>query len=181
MVKYLGVLVLALAFASPAFAQDEYPVMELGFGYANLSLPNDFEATDLGIETGGHSAFASHQIFNMNSWLAIENYLGYYGLGQSFIGKTELITTVFGGKVSLRRSERFIPYLSAGIGGGWLRFPEFGGGSNSAFTTRFGGGVDIGINDSLAWKVDVSRMSFNFDGYRSGINISTGIVLKIHQ
>jgi opacity protein-like surface antigen len=182
MVKTFAVLVLAIAFASPAFAQDdEYAPLELAFGYGNLGLPNDFESLDLGIETGGHSGFATHQIFNVNSWLGIENYLGYYGLGESFLGKTELITTMFGGKFSLRRFYRAVPYVSAGIGGGWLRFPDFGGGSDSAFSTRYGGGVDITINDAIAWKVDVSRMSFNFQGYRSGLNISTGIVLKISQ
>ena len=182
MVKYVSVLFVAILFASPALAQD-YPQIELAFGYGNLSLPNSFEAsgTGLGVGTGGHSGFASHQIFNATSWFGIENYLGYYTLGTGDFGKTELITTMFGGKLSLRRSERIVPYVSAGLGGGWLRFPQLGGGSDNAFSTRFGGGVDYSIGDSLAIKFDVSRMSFNFEEWRSGINFSTGIVLKITQ
>jgi hypothetical protein len=75
-----------------------------------------------------------------------------------------------------------VPYVSAGLGGGWLRLPDLGSGTNNAFSTRIGGGVDYSIGDSLAIKFDVSRMSFHFfEEWRSGINFSTGIVLKITQ
>lgn len=181
MVKYCVALLVMIAFAVPAFAQD-YPQLELSFGYGNLSLPNNFEA-GLGIGTGGHSGFATHQTFNLASWLGVENYFGYYSLGESSqIGKSELISNVFGGKFSLRRSDRILPYATAGIGGAWLRFPQAGIGTDSTFSTKLGGGVDITINDSLAWKVDVSRMSFHFfDEWNSGLNFSTGIVLRITQ
>jgi len=47
--------------------------------------------------------------------------------------------------------------------------------------SRFGGGVDIPLNDYIAWKVEVSRMGFHFNGWSSGTNFATGIVLKIAQ
>jgi hypothetical protein len=177
MVKYVWVLVLVMAFAAPAFAQDDYPLMELAFGYGNLEL-KDLALVLPGSE-GRHSGFATHQAFNLSSMFAIENYFGYYGFGTDpTLGKTELITNLFGGKFSYRTAGPVI-YGTAGIGGGWLRFTDIGVGDNS-FGVKFGGGVDIPIGESFAWKVDVSRMSFHFaDQWNSGMNISTGIVLKI--
>jgi len=173
MVKYVCALLLVVAFAAPAFAEDDYPQIEIALGYGNLGLKD--------INSGRHSGFATHQAFNLSSRYAIENYVGYYGFGTDpNFGKLQVLTDTFGMKVNYRTAGPVL-YASGGIGGGWLRFPDLGVGSNSAFTVRFGGGVDIPFHDSLAWKVDVSRMSFHFNGWNSGINISTGIVLKISQ
>jgi hypothetical protein len=168
-----------IACASPAFAQD-YPQFEIAMGYGNLGLKMDSFSF-----SGRHSGFASHQAFNLSSVFAIENYFGYYGLGENpTLGGMQLLANMFGGKVSYRSAGPVI-YGSAGLGGGWIRLPDIGAGTQNAFAVRFGGGVDIPINDSLAWKVDVSRMSFHFDdgvtSWKSGVNVSTGIVLKISQ
>ena len=172
MVKIVSALLLVVAFVTPALAQDVPPI-ELGFGYGNLALKS--------LTPGRHSGFATHQVFNLNSVLAIENYLGYYGFGRDpSLGKIEMISDTFGGKFSFRRLGPVF-YGSAGIGGGWLRFPDLGAGTNSAFAIKLGGGVDVPINDTFAWKVDVSRMSIHFfEQWHSGVNISTGIVFKIH-
>ena len=177
MVKYVSVLLLVMACAAPAFAQD-YPQIEIGLGYGNINLKD--------LTTGRHSGFASHQAFNLSSVFAIENYFGYYGLGSDDFGvKAQLLANMVGVRVNYR-TDGPVLYGTAGIGGGWLRFPDIGAATNSAFAVRFGGGVDIPINDSVAWKVDVSRTSFHFDlnpsaSWNSGVNISTGIVLKISQ
>jgi opacity protein-like surface antigen len=172
MVKYFGALLIVIALSAPAFAQD-VPQVELGFGYGNLGIEGD---------PNRHSGFATHQTINLNSWLGIDNFLGVYGLGTDpSFGKTQLITTIFGGKFTYR-ADRIHPYAVAGIGGGFLRFPDLGGSSQNALAFRLGGGVDIPFKESFAWKVDVSRMSFHFGGtYSSGINLSTGIVIKIFQ
>jgi hypothetical protein len=177
MVKYFSALLIVMALAAPAFAQD-VPQFEIAMGYANVNVKGF---------GGRHSGFATHQTFNLNSWLAVDNYLGYYGFGTDpNYGKVQLITDIFGGKVTYR-AERVHPYAVAGIGGGFLRFPQSGVGTNNSLAFRVGGGVDIPIGESLAWKVDVSRMSFHFGGvtgtggYNSGTNLSTGIVIKISQ
>jgi opacity protein-like surface antigen len=178
MVKYFSTLLIVMAFAAPAFAQD-VPQIEIGLGYGNIGIkdiPNR------------HSGFASHQTINLNSWLGVDNYLGYYGLGTSqSYGKAQLIAEIFGGKVTYR-NDRMAPYLVAGIGGGFLRFPQIGSGSQNSLAFRLGGGVDIPFKENFAWKVDVSRMSFHLgslitgvNGYNSGVNLSTGIVIKISQ
>jgi opacity protein-like surface antigen len=177
MVKYFAALLIVMALAAPAFAQD-IPQIELGFGYGNLGIKDI---------PGRKSGFATHQTINLNSWLGIDNYLGYYGLGDDLGTKTQLLTTIFGGKFTYR-AERVHPYAVAGIGGGWLMFPDVGASSQNALAFRFGGGVDIPFKDNFAWKIDVSRTSFNFgsiltgvSGYHSGVNLSTGIVIKISQ
>ena len=174
MVKYFGALLILMALAVPAFAQD-IPQIELGFGYGSVDLKNF---------GGRHSGFASHQTINLNSWLGIDNYLGYYGLGtDATYGKRQLIAEIFGGKFSYR-AEKVHPYAVAGIGGGFLLFPQSGVGSNNSLAFRYGGGVDIPFKDNFAWKVDVTRISFHnllFAGYSSGVNLSTGIVIKITQ
>ena len=181
MVKYVCVLLLVMACAAPAFAQD-YPVFEIGLGYANTGGEvNGFIAFD-----GRHSGFATNQAFNLSSNFAIENYFGYYGLGRDLsFGKMQLLANMIGGRVATR-TDRFMLYGTAGIGGGWIRFPDLGAGTQNAFGVRFGGGVDIPLNDSVAWKVEASRMSFHFNldpahSWNSGVNIYTGIVLKISQ
>ena len=176
MVKYVGALLLVMTFVTPAFAQDDYPQVELAFGYGNLKV-ND-------LVPGRHSGFATHQTFNLTSKFAIENYLGYYSFGSDpNVGKIELITNVFGGRFNIRTPKPVI-YGIAGLGGGFLRFPQIGAGSNNALAFKLGGGVDYPFHDFFSWKFDVSRMSFHFSdsisSWKSGMNISTGIVFKIH-
>ena len=170
MVKHFGALLIVMALAAPAFAQD-VPQIELGFGYGNLGIKN---------VNGRHSGFASHQTINLNSWLGVDNYLGYYGFGTDpNYGKTQLIAEIFGGKIGYH-GEKVAPYVVAGIGGGFLRFPNIGASSQNSLAFRYGGGVDIPFKENFAWKVDLSRMSFHFGGaYSSGTNLSTGIVIKI--
>jgi len=130
---------------------------------------------------GRHSGFASHQAFNITSKFAIENYVGYYGLGTlPTLGKSQLLTNTFGGKLNYRTAGPVL-YVSGGLGAGWLRFPDLGVGSDSAFAVRIGGGVDIPINDYFSAKIDVSRHSYHFSDWNSGVNISTGLVIKISQ
>jgi hypothetical protein len=172
MVKsFFGVLLL-LFLAAPAFAQD-VPQIELGFGYGNFAMKD--------LVPDRHSGLATHQTINLNSIFAIENYLGYYSFGSDpSLGDMELITELFGGKFSYRNLGPVI-YGTAAIGGGFLRFPDFGSGTN-AFGVKYGGGIDIPFKESFAWKLEVSRMSFHFfDQWNSGMNISAGIVIKISQ
>jgi hypothetical protein len=168
MVKYLSVLLLVAAFAAPAFAADDVSQLEIGLGYGNINVGT----------SGRHSGFTSHQTINLNNWLGVENFVGYYGFGTDpTYGKAKLFADIFGGKVTYRAA-KVAPYAIAGIGGGFLRF-DSGVGTNNSLAVRFGGGVDIPIKDGLAWKVDVSRESFHFGGWTSGTSLSTGIVLKL--
>ena len=178
MVKYVCVCLLMLAFAAPAFSQD-YAQFELSLGYGNIGLKDDPTGV---INNGRHSGFTTHQTFNLNSILGIENYIGYYGFGTPpiGIGKEQLLTDIFGARFNYRKKGPVL-YGVAGFGGGWLRFPDYGSGSGTSMAFRLGGGVDIPFHDSLAVKIDVSQAGFHFDGWKTGVNISTGLVFKISQ
>ena len=177
MVRTVVVVCFGLLLAIPAMAQDEYPRVQTSMGYTNLSFP-DFATGD----TAHHSGFANQTGFNLTRTWGLENYMGIYGLGNG----VTLISDLFGGKATYRAS-RFAPYALAGLGIGYFtQSTSFGTAAQSTFATRFGAGVDVPINDSLAWKVEVSRMGFHLrtspdSGWTSGTNITAGIVFTLAQ
>jgi len=176
-VKTIGAACFVLLLAIPAMAQEDYPKIQTSMGYANLGL------FDFGSATGGtsrHSGFANQTGFNLTKTWGLENYMGIYGMG----GGVTLITDMFGGKATYRAS-RIAPYALAGIGIGYFTAStSYGYFASSKFAHRFGGGVDFPISDSMAWKVEVSRMGFKSplgSGWLNGTNIATGIVFTLAQ
>ena len=177
MVRTIVVASFVLLLAIPAMAQDDFPRIQTSLGYANLSFPD--------LSTGAnshHSGFANQTSFNLTKTWGLDNYMGIYGVGQG----VTLISDFFGGK-AVYRSSRVVPYALAGLGVGYFTASTSQGyGSLSAFATRYGAGVDIPINDSMAWKVEVSRMTFHLattatSSWTGGTNFSTGIVFTISQ
>jgi hypothetical protein len=185
MVK-IAVLLVLFVCAVPAMAQDEFPRIQTSLGYANLSLI-DFGSADptTGLLTGAtshHSGFANETSFNFTKTLGVNNYMGIYGLGSG----TSMIADFIGGR-AMYRAAKVVPYALAGIGFAYLTSSTSYYGSSS-FATRYGGGVDVPINDTMAFKVEVSRMSFHFGqltptsgSWTSGTNIQTGIVFTLAQ
>ena len=178
MVKSAAVLVLLVLFAIPVMAQDDYPRIQTSLGYANLGLVDFGKPNPDGsfTATSRHSGFANETGFNLTRNLGINNYMGIYGLG----GGVTMISDLFGGK-AMYRAARVVPYAVAGLGFGYLTDSNGYYSYGSAFATRFGGGVDVPFKESLAWKFEISRMSFHFGGWTSGTNFQTGIVFTILQ
>jgi len=179
MVRIIVVGCFVLLLAIPALAQDDYPKIQTSMGYANLSLFNFGSATG---DTSRHSGFANQTGFNLTKTWGLENYMGIYGLG----GGVTLIADMFGGKATYRTS-KFSPYALAGIGIGYFTAStSYGYAATSKFAQRVGAGVDIPISESLAWKVEVSRMGFKIEttpgkSWTNGTNIATGIVFTLAQ
>ena len=179
MVKIVAVVLFVLLCAIPVMAQEDYPKVQTSFGYANLGFI-DFGSTSLVPQTARHSGFANETGFNLTRNLGINNYMGIYGLG----GGITMISDLFGGK-AMYRTARAVPYGVAGIGFGYLTSSSYGLGSS--FGTRFGAGVDVPFKESLAWKFEISRMSFHQQltslnsSWTSGTNFQTGIVFTILQ
>jgi len=176
MVKTIVVACFVLLLAIPALAQhDDFPRIQTSMGYANLSFPD----LTTGI-VGHHSGFANETAFNLSKTYGLSNYMGIYGVGQ---GST-LIADFFGGKV-MYRGEKVVPYATAGIGVGYFTQSSSAGyGAQSSFATRYGAGMDIPMNDSLAIKVEYSRMNFHLQTslnstWTGGNNISAGIVFTL--
>jgi hypothetical protein len=181
MVKTIIVACFVLLLAIPALAQDDYPKIQTSMGYANLSFPdlNILQTTGT-VQTTHHSGFANSTGLNLTRTLGVENYMGIYSLGT---GST-LIADFIGGKATYRAA-KVAPYALAGIGFSYFTASSNGFyGAQSAFATRYGGGVDVPINDLLSWKVEVSRMTFHFpttasSSWTSGTNIQGGIVFTL--
>jgi len=182
MVKIAAVVLFVLLSAIPVMAQEDYPKVQTSMGYANLGFV-DFGSPSLGFTptppTARHSGFANETGFNLTRNLGINNYMGIYGLG----GGITMISDLFGGK-AMYRTARAVPYGVAGIGFGYLTSSNYGYGSS--FGTRFGAGVDVPFKESLAWKFEISRMSFHLQttansSWTSGTNFQTGIVFTILQ
>jgi Outer membrane protein beta-barrel domain len=175
MVRTVFVTCFILLSTIPALAQEDYPRIQNSMGYANLGFP-DFGT---GVNSR-HSGFANSTGFNLTRTLGLENYMGIYGLG----GGVTLISDLFGGKATYRAA-RVAPYVLAGLGIGYFSAStSYGYASSSSFATRFGAGVDVPINDSMAWKVEVSRMNFHLrtsesSAWTNGTNFSTGIVFTL--
>lgn len=167
MVRWFGVPLFLLVFVVPVFAQEDYPRMEVAMGYANLG----FDTTGTG--PSRHSGFAMHTGLNFSKTFGIENYSGFYNLGNSIT----LISNLIGGKAAWRGGGMLVPYGVAGVG---VSYATSGYSySGTSLSTRLGGGVDVKLNDAFSLKFDVSRMGFHFGAWTSGTNFSTGIVFTL--
>jgi hypothetical protein len=176
-VKTVIVACFVLLLAIPALAQDDYPKIQTSMGYANLSFPDLQNPTS----TAHHSGFSNETGLNLTRTLGVDNYMGIYSLGT---GST-LIADFIGGKATYRAA-KIAPYAIAGIGFSYFTATSNGFyAAQSAFATRYGGGVDVPINDLLSWKVEVSRMNFHIQltnpgsSWTSGTNIQAGIVFTL--
>jgi len=161
----------ALVLTIPAIAQDDSGSIQNSFGYANLSFPN--LATG---QPGHHSGFVNQTDLNLSSRWGLDNHMGIYGLGSG----VSLFSDFFGGKIMFPHGN-IIPYALAGLGGGYF---SAGSGGTSAFAYRYGAGMTIPMSDSIAWKVEYSRMNFHLpttanSSWTAGNNFSAGIVFKI--
>jgi len=183
MVKYCCALGLILAFAAPAFAQDDYPVFQIAPGYGNIGFRFDFRDPNLApfvnLKPGRHSGFVLDTNFNFNARFGVDLFTGYYSVAPN----STLYTNTFGMTASLRKSSRIIPYGTAGFGFGSLQLStQLGVLGEKSMATRIGGGVDIPFNDSMAIRVDVTRMGFHFEKkWNSAANYSVGVVLNLSQ
>jgi len=164
--KYAFAFVLVLAFAIPAFAQDDYPKFQIAPGYGSISYGN--------LAPGKHSGFALDTDYNLNSKFGIELFTGYYNV-QSGV---TFYTNTFGGTATLRKIQKVIPYGTAGIGFGSLIFQNLG--SQRAMATRLGLGVDVPFKDLLAFRVEAGKTGVHFGKtWNSGVNYSVGVVLTL--
>ena len=154
-------------------AQDDFPRVEMGFGYANLGIPAA-SATDISHNSG----FAMHTNFSFTRAMGIDNYTGYYSLGNG----ANLFTNIFSGKLTYR-SDKVAPYIVAGLGGAQVSIQQGGyyysGGSSLAY--RLGGGVDYRFSDVMAFRVDVSKLQVHSAGWIGKMNIATSVVFTVMQ
>jgi hypothetical protein len=170
--RYGLAFILLLAFAAPVFAQNDYPRFQLAPGYGNIK----FGIEAIGMPSTRHSGFVLDTNYNFTPMVGLDLFTGYYSLGNN----STLYTNTFGLNAALRKSEKIIPYGTAGFGFGYVNLNNQGGAQ--AMATRIGGGADIPLGDSMAIRADVTHMGFHFaHEWNGGMNISVGIVFNLSQ
>jgi len=147
----------------------------MGFGYANLGLPGATEN-----DTQHRSGFSMLTNLNFTPHAGIDNFLGYYSLGD---GST-LFTNVIGGRWTFVRTDKVAPFVVAGLGGGQVTIKSGGyyydGGSG--FAWRGGGGFDYKLSDVIGTRFDISKLQIRSGGVWVGkSNISVGVIFTIMQ
>jgi hypothetical protein len=177
--------------AVPALAQDDFPRLEIGFGYANITLPGALQPDGTTGGTTHNSGFSMQTDLNFTKILGIENYTGYYSLGNG----AQLFANVMCAKAAYRNWDKIVPYAVAGIGAA-NSLENINGlyySAGSGFATKLGVGVDYRFSDIMAFRVDAGRLQVHspvidpFSGIQTGstwlgkFNFTTGIVLTIMQ
>jgi hypothetical protein len=165
--------VLIALFASPSFAQGDFPLLEISLGYGNLGLTDPSTGV-----TSHHSGFVSQQEINLSRWYGIDNYVGYFSLGNN----ATAFSNIFGGRLIARSPKGYAVYGVAGLGWSRISLQNFSLGSMAA--ARVGGGVDIPINFASKIRFDATRLSFHTgngggsgSSWQSGMSYSGGLLL----
>jgi hypothetical protein len=177
MVKRVVLLLLfVVAVCRPASAQD-YSTLDVSFGYGNYGV-QDFSGGMF--STDRVHGFAMHTSINVLHWMGLENFTGAYSLKNDIT----LITNTFGVKLVARDvlDGRISPYVAGGFGFGYYTSNQTGGGFNTA-AARYGVGVDLNMNNGMAIRFDVGGLALGSgvftDGWRSELNVTTGIVFNL--
>jgi hypothetical protein len=188
MVKRIVLLALPIMLISlPAAAQD-YSVLEIALGYGNWGADASESGGNLSTDDTRVGGFAMHTDINFTSWFGFDNYLGAY----SMPGDLTLITNIFGAKVTGRDvlDGRISPYAVAGFGFGYYSANNFGG-SLGTSAARYGGGVDVNMNDAIALRFDVGALAVGTglteifsggaidEGWTSRMNVTAGVLFKL--
>jgi len=165
--KYSWLCGLFLLLTVPALAQD-YPKSEIFVGYSYLRSG--------GANFNGGSGSSS---YNPNNWLGVLGDIGVYHNGQ--VGSTNIVTYLFGPRLSYRKSSKVTPYAQLVAGGAHASASAFGfSASANAFAMSMGGGLEAGISPRLAVRLIQAEymLTKNSGGTGNNARISAGIVFR---
>ena len=174
-----------------ALAQDA-PKLEVFGGYSYLrGDENDFPETDM----HGWNVSANA---NVNKWFGIKaDFSGHYNDYQISSGvRADMNVHLFlaGAQFTSYKYERVSPFVHAlfGVARGGFKVlstvPTIASSRDhdNAFAMVLGGGIDVNINKSLAWRAaQVDYVLTTFDDLRDNrqhnLRLSTGLVLKVGE
>ena len=152
--------------AIPSRAQDA-PVADVSVGYSYFHVAG-----------GGVNGVNATAAYYANNWFGIVGDLGvYHGSGAT------AYTYTGGPRFSIRKSERFVPFVEALVGGSHIS-ASIGTISGSVSPLMFGGGGGAEIALSSSGKVQLRPEVEYFDlrangGSANGVRVSVGIVYHI--
>ena len=139
---------------------------------------------------GGGASFT----YNASKWLGLtgelsgfdfkRNEFPFTGTNTSINGS--MLTYLFGPRLNWRRFDYFVPFVHFLVGGAHSGIEMNGTGNQDSFATATGGGVDIVITKSLAWRfAQIDYLMTNFSGPALGANsrqndlrVGSGLVLR---
>jgi outer membrane protein OmpA-like peptidoglycan-associated protein/opacity protein-like surface antigen len=188
-----------------AGAEGDTPRVEWFLGYSFWRAMPTSPSNRMGYLHGGSTSVA----FNFNRYFGLvadfggfdNNRLTLYGAtGNPTVNSNgSAYTYLFGPRVSFRKYERFTPYIQALFGGAYASSVTISGctgdpscvplGSNNAFGTMFGAGLDIKLSHHVALRLfegdfllthfyNVSTPVSQVPGWQDNIRLSSGIVFR---
>ena len=171
--KLLVLALLVGLFSLPVMAQD-YPKAEIFGGYQYLHLGGS--GTD--VNANGWNASLTG---NFNDWFGVVG--DFSGSYKTVSGVSASVYSYTGGPVvSLNHKGKVNPFVHALFGGAHVGAGYSGASaSENGFTMMFGGGADVKLNQTFAYRLfQADWVSYRFNGVseNSNVRISTGIVVR---
>lgn len=157
-------------------AAGQTPQAEVFGGYSYLRINPGSGFPGQNVPAGWHASVAG----NFNSWFGLAgDFSGHY---KSIFGvNVNAHTFTFGPRLTARASESVQPFVHLQVGGARIGAGVGGiGGSDTSFAAVFGGGVDVKVNDNIAWRVgqaDYVLTRFGGDSQHN-FRFSTGVVFR---
>lgn len=175
MKKFLWVA-FVLSFLAVSSQAQQIPAADVSGGYSYFRIGG----------TGGANlnGFSTSAAYNANEWFGLVGDLGVYHGSPSGVGLTAL-TYTFGPRFSIRKSDKFVPFAQALVGGSHVS-ASFGGfsGSSNPFTFSVGGGAEVPLGSSgkVALRPEVDYFGMRSNGSMTNcVRIAIGIVYRIGQ
>ena len=183
--KFGMTCLLLLALAVPAFSQDEQDVPK-----GEVLIAPSFARQGPNSMWGWHSALNA----NWNWWAGLNiDFSGHYfsrdGLvgGQTTTTNTQVYSLRGGPQFTFIRNKCCTAFVHGLIGGTWILSSTHLGLEtisfrDAGFSTALGPGLDVNINEDIAWRVIQADYSFFriFGQPSYGFRLTTGLVLKIN-
>lgn len=162
-----GFLLALLLFSLPSFAQNEAPVLEVSGTYSYVR----FSSTKSNFN-GGSASFA----LNPTSWLGlVADFGGYHESVSAGFDSANLVTYLFGPRLSYRGKERITPFVQVLFGGAYDTLI-----ARSALALAAGGGCDVKVAPHVALRLAQAEYFMTRFGQQTqnNVRISTGIVFQ---
>jgi outer membrane protein OmpA-like peptidoglycan-associated protein len=139
---------------------------------------------------GGSGSFT----YNFSRWIGLTEEFGYYHFNRDaspLTGTTALqpgsfMSYLFGPRLNLRKYDHFVPFGEFMVGGTKAGFELNGESNQNAFAMVVGGGVDLVLTKSLAWRVaeldyfmtSATGPGVSATGRQNNFRAGTGLVVR---
>lgn len=187
-VLFTGLLVFFFC-AGSAMAQD-VPWAELEVGYsllhfnANNSIVGSGGSSSTGTTSANFNGASGSIAGNVNHWLGIVGDFGTYSINQSN-ATGNVLTYVFGPRISYNHGGRFIPFGQALGGGARVRVTPrgFTAVEINTWAVALGGGLDVKVSDHFGVRLAqveyfMTKISDGVNNRQNNVRFSAGLIIR---